>query len=62
MSLALGNKHQVKYVGVKEHNICNLLWNGSEKKKRERQRKNKAGVIFKSVMKLVNLIKCVYKG
>lgn len=60
MSLALGNKHQMKCVGVKEHNICNLFSNGSEKK-RKRQRKNKAGVIFKSVMKLVNLINCAYK-
>ena len=38
MSLALRNKHQMKYVGVKEHNICNLLSNGSEKKKRETER------------------------
>ena len=59
MSLALRNKHQMKYVGVKEHNICNLLSNGSGKKKK-RQRKNKAGVIFKNVMKLVNLINSVY--
>lgn len=54
MSRGLGNKHQMKYVGVKERNICNLLSNGSEKK--ERDRKNKAGVIFKSVIQLVNLI------
>ena len=33
MSWGLGNKHQMKYVGVKERNICNLLSNGSEKKK-----------------------------
>ena len=31
-----------------------------QEKKKKRQRKNKAGVIFKNVMKLVNLINSVY--